>query len=125
MRPVSPRGWSLVLPPGVWGDKKTGRGPDVPSGASRGRNKEGPRGNCRGLPEVTLPGSLEEAMGSARALPAQRKDVVPAGAQAPCTEQALSPEGVVLSPGASAALPVHQKCLVSHQIPHSFPSGNH
>lgn len=46
--------------------------------------------------------------------------MVPAGAQAPSTEQALGPEGVVLSPGASAALPVHQKCLVSHQIPHSM-----
>lgn len=42
-------------------------------------------------------------MGSARALPPQRKDVVPAGAQAPCTEQALGPEGVVSRPGASVA----------------------
>lgn len=49
------------------------------------QNKEGPCGNCRGLTEVTLPGGLEEAMGSTRALSPQRKDVVPAGAPAPCT----------------------------------------
>lgn len=99
-----------------WGPRCSQRGP---------QNKEGPCGNCRGLTEVTLPGGLEEAMGSARALSPQRKDVVPTGARAPCTQQALGPEGVVLSPGASAALPVHQKCLIPRQTSHSFPSGNH
>lgn len=74
---------------------------------------------------MTLPGGLKEAMGSARALSPQRKDVVLEGAWAPCTQQALGPEGVVLSPGASAALLVHQKCLIPRQTSHSFPSGNH
>ena len=51
-----------------WGPRCSQRGP---------QNKEGPCGNCRGLTEVTLPGGLKEAVGSARALSLRRRTWCP------------------------------------------------
>lgn len=132
---ISLRDWSLELPGGGRARRLVGT-QMFPAQPPRCQSKEAPHGSCQRAPredgEVTLLEGLEEAVGSACALSPQRKDVVPAsrgcslGAPvSPVLSRPSARKVWFLSPSTAATLSVHQKCLVSHQTPNSFPSGNH